>query len=71
MISEMGLFLPVFTFYLCSGLVQIYVQTHGITGDFWNRWLPAGAALIGAVIFLLGTFVLISTKRRKIETRKK
>lgn len=58
-------FLPVFTFYFLSGLVQVYVTYQGITGDFWNKWLPIGAMFAGYILFWLGSIFMLLTKKKK------
>lgn len=58
-------FLPVISLYFISGLVQVYVQSQEISGDFWNKWLPLGVTLAGGFLFLVGTLVLVLSKRKR------
>lgn len=59
------IFLPVFLLYFFSGLLQVYLAFQGISGDFWNKWLPVGVMLLGIVLFWIGSIVLLLAKRKK------
>lgn len=61
------IFLPVYLIYFAGGLLQLFVQSHGISGDFWNKWMTLGILLTGFVLFWIGTIVLLLGNRKKVK----
>lgn len=59
------IFLPVLGFYFASGLLQVYVNYQGMTGNFWNKWLPTGVLVAGYILFWVGSALVLLMDRKK------